>query len=288
VPRLDQIQIDGRVLLFVAGSVIVTALIFGLAPAFQTARASSTAMLKDGGRTSTSDGVGLRRALIAAEVALSVVLLVGAGLLIRSFLRLQSVDPGMNATQALSFKVTIPDRYDNDDKVAQYFTNAVNRLRNLPGVTAAGATGKLPLEGYSWTGDLFIEGRPDVWGRDLRHKSITPGYLQAAGMRLVAGRDFGTEDTADGQAVVLVNQTLARQFFGDTPAVGLRVSFARPSSRTAWTTIVGVVADEKQDALAAPVQPEVYSPHTQDARSQMSLIVRTAVPPASVLPLIRR
>jgi predicted permease len=208
--------------------------------------------------------------------------------LIRSFLRLQSVDPGMNATQALSFKVTIPDRYDNDDKVAQYFTDAVNRLRNLPGVTAAGATGKLPLEGYSWTGDLFIEGRPDVWGRDLRHKSITPGYLQAAGMRLVAGRDLGTEDTANGQAVVLVNQTLARRFFGDSPAVGERVTFGRPSSRTVWTTIVGVVADEKQDALAAPVQPEVYSPHTQDARSQMSLIVRTAVPPASVLPLIRR
>jgi putative ABC transport system permease protein len=107
-------------------------------------------------------------------------------------------------------------------------------------------------------------------------------------MRLVAGRDFGTEDTANGQAVVLVNQTLARRFFGDTPAVGQRVTFGRPSSRTVWTTIVGVVADEKQDALAAPVQPEVYSPHTQDARSQMSLIVRTAVPPASVLPLIRR
>ena len=288
LPRLDQIAIDGRVLLFVAGSVIVTALIFGLVPAFQSARASSTAILKDGGRTATSDGVRLRRALIAAEVALSVVLLVGAGLLIRSFLRLQSVDPGVNATQALSFKVTVPDRYDNDDKVARYFSEAVNRLRSLPGVTAAGATGKLPLEGYSWTGDLFVEGRPDVWGRDLRHKSITPGYLDAAGMRLIAGRDFGTEDTATGQVVVLVNQTLARRFFGDTPAVGQRIAFNRPSTRTVWTTIVGIVADEKQDALAAPVQPEVYSPHTQDTRSAMSMIVRTAVPPASVLPLIRR
>ncbi len=125
LPRLDQIGIDGRVLLFVAGSVIVTAIIFGLVPAFQSARSSSTAMLKDGGRTATSDGVRLRRALIVAEVALSVVLLVGAGLLIRSFVRLQSVDPGVNASQALSFKVTVPDRYDNDDKVARYFTDAV-------------------------------------------------------------------------------------------------------------------------------------------------------------------
>ncbi len=155
-------------------------------------------------------------------------------------------------------------------------------------MTAAGATGKLPLEGYSWTGDLFVEGRPDIWGRDLRHKSITPGYLQAAGMRLVAGRDFGTGDTATGQIVVMVNQTLARRFFGDTPAVGQRIAFNRPSSTTVWTTIVGVVADEKQDALAAAVQPEVYSPHTQDARNVMSVIVRTAVPSASVLPLIRR
>jgi putative ABC transport system permease protein len=287
LPRLDQIGIDGRVLLFVAGSVIVTALIFGLAPAFQSARNSSTAMLKDGGRTATSEGVGLRRALIVAEVALSVVLLVGAGLLIRSLLRLQSVDPGIDATQALSFKVTIPDRYD-DEKAARYFSEAITRLAALPGVTAAGATGKLPLEGYSWTGDLFVEGRPDIWGRDLRHKSITPGYLRAAGIRLIAGRDFGSEDTAAGPRVTIVNQTLARRFFGDTPPVGKRIAYSRPSASTMWTTIVGVVADEKQDGLAADVQPEVYAPHTQDTRNAMSLIVRTAVRPVSLLPLVRR
>jgi putative ABC transport system permease protein len=267
---------------------MTTAILFGLAPAFQSARSSATQALRDGGRTTTGEGVRLRRVLIAGEVALSVVLLVSAGLLLRSFVRLRSVDPGINAAQALSFKVTVPDRYESDEKIAAYFTDATVRLRALPGVQAAGATGRLPLEGYSWTGDLFVEGRPEVWGRDLRHKSITPGYLQAAGMRLVAGRDFGSQDSASGQMVVLVNQTLARGFFPDGLPVGRRIAFDRPSATTTWSTIVGVVADEKQDALGAAVQPEVYSPHTQDARSQMSLIVRTAMPAASLLPAIRR
>jgi putative ABC transport system permease protein len=182
----------------------------------------------------------------------------------------------------------VPERYDTDAKVAAYLTNAVNRLRELPGVQAAGATGRLALEGYSWTGDLYIEGRPEVRGRELRHKSITPGYLQAAGLRLLAGRDFGTGDTASGQMVVLINQTLARRFFDGGLPVGQRIAFGQPRDDTTWFTIVGVVADEKQDALNAAVEPEVYSPHTQDTRNVMTLVVRTALPPASALPAIRR
>ena len=238
LPRLDQIAIDGRVLVVRRriGDRDGAHLRSG---ASIPERAASTAPLKDGGRTATSDGARLRRALIAAEVALSVVLLVGAGLLIRSFLRLQSVDPGVNATQALSFKVTVPDRYDNDDKVARYFSEAVNRLRSLPGVTAAGATGKLPLEGYSWTGDLFVEGRPDVWGRDLRHKSHHPRIPRCRRYPLDRRPRLWNRRHRNRAGCGMVNQTLARRFFGDTPAVGQRIAFNRPSTRTVWTTIVG-------------------------------------------------
>ena len=136
----------------------------------------------DGSRGATGGGVTMRRLFIAGEVALSVVLLVGAGLLVRSFTHLRGVNPGIDLEGGLSFKISLPSlRYDDDPKAAAFFSEAVNRLRDIPGVAAAGATARLALEGYTWTGDLFVDGRPDVWGRELRHKAVTPGFLQAPG-----------------------------------------------------------------------------------------------------------
>ena len=288
IPRLEQVTIDGWVLAFIAGSVCATAILFGLAPAWQSARPCSAEALKSGSRGATADGARLRQVLIVAEVALSVVLLAGAGLLLRSFVRLQAVDPGIVADRTLSFRITLPDRYDTDQKTSAFFSDAVGRLRSISGVEAAGATVRLALEGHSWTGDLFIEKKPDVWGRDLRHKAVTPGYFAAAGLHLMSGRDFDSSDTATSPAVIIVNRTLARRFYGDADPVGSRIAFARPSSNTTWLTIVGVVADEKQDALDAEVQPEVYAPHTQDGPNEMALLVRTATTPEALLPAIKR
>jgi len=289
LPRLQQIAVDGRLLLFFAAIVGATTVLFGLVPAWQSARAAAADSLKTGARGSTGEAGRLRHLLIVGEVALSVVLLAGAGLLVRSFVRLQAVDPGVDVRQTLSFRVSLPDRYDGDGRSTAFFSELTGRLRAVPGVRAAGATARLALEGYAWTGDLFIEGRPEVRGRELRHKSVTPGYFEAAGIPRLAGRDFTGADTADSQPVALVNRALVRRYFAPADAVGSRISYSRPSGmETNWVTIIGVVADEKQDALDAPVEPEVYAPHTQDPRSHMSVLVRAAVDPAGLLPSIRR
>lgn len=288
IPRLEYVTVDGWVLALVGGLACATAVLFGLAPAWQTARSGSADALKAGSRGFTSDGTGLRRALIVFEVALSVVLLAGAGLLIRSFIRLQNVDPGIDSDRTLSFRITLPDRYDTDPEMAAFFEHAIARIRGIAGVEAAGATVRLALEGHSWTGDLFLETRPDVRGRELRHKAVTPGYFAAAGLRLILGRDFDAADTPSSQPVVIVNQSLARRYFGDANPVGTRIAFSRPSPNTMWLTVVGVVTDEKQDSLAAEVQPEVYAPHAQDTPNEMSVLVRAAITPHALLPQIKR
>jgi putative ABC transport system permease protein len=288
VPRLDQIGIDMGVLAFVAASVCVTALLFGLAPAWQASAARAEEALKDGARGSAT-GALLRRGLIVAEVTLSVVLLVGAGLFLRSFDRLRGVDPGFDTRDALSFRITLPQqKYADDPNVAGFYSALIERLRSVPGVRAAGAAVRLTLEGRTWTGDLYVESRPDLWGRELRHKAVTPGYLQAAGIRLLSGRDFTEADGPAGPPVVIVNQTTVRQFFGDRDPIGERLAYDRPSANTRWRTIIGVAADERQDGLDSPPQPEVYEPHTQDAANTMSIVVRTANDPMTSLAAVRR
>jgi putative ABC transport system permease protein len=289
LPRLDQTAVDGWVLAFIVIVSVATALVFGLAPAWQSVRTAPAENLQESSRSTTVGGVKVRRVLIVAEVALSVVLLVGAGLLLKSFSRLRAIDPGISPAGGLSFKIALPgQRYGDDEKVAAFFTEAVARLRDIPSVQAAGATARLALEGYSWTGDLFIDGRPEVWGRELRHKAITPGFLQAAGIPILQGRDFNSADRSNSQPVVIINQSLARQYFAGTNPIGQRLTFGRPSPKTAWHTVVAVVADEKQDGLATEVKPEVYDPHTQDPRDTMSIVVRTSGDPLAILPGVRR
>jgi putative ABC transport system permease protein len=282
LPRLEQISIDWVVLTFVTATACATTLLFGIGPGWTSASGAAAGRLKDGSRGATSGGTALRRALIVVEVSLSVVLLVSAGLLLRSFDRLRNVDPGIDSNQAVSFRTNVPgQRYDTDEKVASFYSSAVDRLRALPGIRAAGATARMALEGYAWTGDLFIDGRPDVWGRELRHKSITPGYFEAAGLPLLSGRDFDRSDTASGLPVAIVNDALVRRYFPDTTAIGQRIAFARPGPNTRWRTIVGVVSDEKQDGLASGTMPEVYDPHTQDGSNSMAFVVRTAGDPVA-------
>jgi predicted permease len=289
VPRASGMALDPFVLGFLIVTSIATAVIFGVVPAWHSVRRPASGALKDGGRSATAAGTRLRRLLIGAEVALAVVLLVGAGLIARSFVHLRGVDPGIDVSQAVSFKVTLPGvRYGSPEKIAAFYATALEQLRQTSGVRAAGATARLALDGYVWTSDLHIEGRPAVAGRELRHKTVTTGFFEAAGIRVLSGRDFTSADRVGAVPVVLVNETLARTYFSGGDALGQRVTFREPGPSTLWRTIVGVVADEKQDGLAATVMPEVYEAHAQDPRASMAVVVRATGDPMALMPAIRQ
>ncbi|TAK13853.1 MAG: FtsX-like permease family protein, partial [Acidobacteria bacterium] len=260
LPRLDHVGLNVPVLLFAIGITAAVTMVIGLMPAWQASRSDVRSGLGDGGRTTPAAG-RMRRTLVAAEVALAVVLLVGATLTLRSFVSLVNVRPNFAMDGLVAGRVTLPGiRYGEDGKSARFFEEVAARLRAKGGVSAAGAVTRLPLEGTVWTGQLFIDGRPDVHGREIRHKTATFGYLETLGLPILSGRPFAAADIANGQLPVVINQTLARRFFPDGDAVGRRIAFDAPAEKVRWRTIVGVAADEPQDGLGMPAQPELYEP----------------------------
>ena len=288
LPRLDDVRVDGWVLAFTAALTIATALVFGLVPALHAARANSADALSMSARTGSSRGRSIRRALVTAEVALAFVLAVGAGLMMRSFVRLQEVNPGFDPSGILTATVSLPAQYHDDAKTRQFFEHAVERIRAIPGVRAAGASTRIALDGYMWTGDMGIEGRPEVWARELRHKWIVPGYFEAMGLRLISGRSFAPTDDEKAPLVAVLNDTLARQYFPGESPVGRRITFTKPGQPPKWVAVIGVVSDEKQDGLDAPVVGEVYETHLQKADSDMTLVARCSGDPAAFAPQLRQ
>jgi putative ABC transport system permease protein len=292
IPRLDEVSLDRWVLLFVALVTLLTTVLFGVLPAFQTARIATPARLKDGGRGSTpASARTTRRLLVVSEIALAVALTSGAALMIRSFMRLMHVDPGFDASRSVSMQISLPGaRYDTPDKAIGFFEALLTRVRAVPGVTAAGASTVTALRGSGWTGDLFIDGKPNVWGRELRHKEVTPGYFDAMGLPILRGRAFLPADDAVAPLVTVINEALAREYFAGEDPVGRRISFDRPNERTAWRTIIGVVHDEKQDSLADRVHGEVYESHRQKPQTRLMLVARAdaGLRPAALAEPIRR
>jgi putative ABC transport system permease protein len=217
-------------------------------------------------------------------VALSIVLVVGAVLLLRSLDRLRDVDPGFTKEHAVTFTMTLPSaRYADNAARFRTFVEIERRLREQPGVQAVGASSAIALRGYTWTGDSTVEGRAATdYERDTRHMSTTPSYFSTMGIRLLAGRPFGADDTRDKPPVTIVNESLARRFFGGlstADVVGKRVSFGRPQDNAPWVTIVGVVADERQDGLDRPAEPTEYSSIGQRMQNPLTFVIRTTVAP---------
>jgi putative ABC transport system permease protein len=289
IPRLDEARLDARVLGFTIGITLLTTLLFGLVPALQSSKPDLMATLKEGGQKGGSAGGRVRNTLVVAEVALALVLVIGAGLMIRSFLRLQQVDPGFNANNLLMLSVALPGaRYPEDSQTIAFFDQAEQRIRNLPGVVAVGSTTMPALKGYRWTGDMTIEGRsPDDYVREVRHKEITPDYFRAMGIPLVSGRFFDSSDTDKSLPTIIVNEALARRYFADEDPIGKRLTFTKPTEKPTWQTIIGVVKDEKQDSLSAEPKPEIYQSYLQSAQDEMTLIVRTAGDPRSLVGAVR-
>jgi putative ABC transport system permease protein len=285
IPLFAVVQTDRTVLLFALGLSLAAPIIFGVVPALSTSRSGQ---VTERSQSATREAGGLRNLLVATEVALSIVLAVGAVLLLRSLGHLQDVDPGFAREHAISFTMTLPSaRYADNAARYRAFVEIERRLREQPGVQAVGATSTLALRGFTWTGDTTIEGRAATdYERDTRHMSTTPGYFGTMGIRLLAGRLFDAGDTREKPPVTIVNESLARRYFHgltDESVVGKRLAFGRPQDNSAWVSIVGVVADEKQDGLDRPAEPTEYSSIAQRLQNPLTFVVRTAVAPDAAI-----
>jgi putative ABC transport system permease protein len=286
LPLFADLRFDRVVILFAVALSLAAPVLFGVVPALRVSRSQRLGERADSG---SRDAQTMRAILIGAEVALSVMLVVGAVLLLRSLLRLQTVDPGFDQHGVVAFTVTLPAaRYATAADRRRAIEEIDRRLATQPGVKASGAVSTLALRGYTWTGDATIEGRaPTDYERELRHKSVTPGYFAAMGIRLLAGRLLDERDTQEQPPVTVVNLALARKYFTGADAVGKRIAYGRPQDRAPWITIVGVVADEQQDALDKAAQPQVYSPIRQQMQNPMTFVVRSALDPASAIAAAR-
>ena len=290
VPLFAVVHIDRGVMLFALALSLVAPVVFGVLPALTSARREH---VTDRTESSTRETRGLRNLLVACEVALSIVLVVGAVLLLRSLERLRDVDPGFNQHRAVAFTMTLPSaRYPDAAARFNAFAEIERRLREQPGVDAIGATSTLALRGFTWSSDATIEGRAATdYERELRHMSTTADYFSAMGIRLLAGRTFAATDTRDKPQVTVVNQALARKYFPGTATeavVGKRITFGRPQDNAPWVTIVGVIADEKQDGLDKPAEPTSYATIAQRLQNPLTFVVRSAAPADAVVAMARR
>ncbi|HTX37793.1 MAG TPA: ABC transporter permease [Bryobacteraceae bacterium] len=299
LPSEAVVHMDGRVLAFTAAIILLTGLLFGIAPALHAIRSDLAGSLKEGGRGATT-GVARNRlsgALVVAEIALAFVLLSGSGLLIRSFYRLQQVDPGFQTTNVLTMWLPMTDaEYPDGPRVVSYLSRVMEKIDAVPGVREAATTTALPLEGWGWGMPFLIEGHPAV-DRANRpgcfYKMVSPSYFQALGMRLLKGRALSETDTQGSVPVAVVNESMVKRYFKNEEPLGKRVLIQQiiPAkhelgSEVPWQ-VVGVVADEKVNSLDDS-SPGVYVSYKQSPTVGNALVVRGAVNPDGLIKSVER
>jgi putative ABC transport system permease protein len=284
--------IDLRVLGFTLGITLLTGLIFGAVPALQTSRVDLNDTLKEGGRGASGFRGRSRSLLVVTEIALSLMLLVGAGLMIQSFLRLRQVNIGLDARNVFTATVILPSaKYRTREQRTTFFKELVERVRNLPGVDAASATATLPLSGANWGRSLTVEGYPVLpvgQAPMIQHTVVTPGYFRTMGISLLSGRDFTDADSADAPKVTIVDERLAREYWPNENAVGKRIRFGPPEDNEPWHTIVGVVRSVRHQRMQEDTRKSVYLPHLQVPVNGLSLVARTSSDPRDAAGAIRR
>jgi predicted permease len=296
MPRGAEIVADSSVLWFTLGVALLTGLVFGLAPALQSIRSGIHASLKDSGRGTTGGRSGrhLRSALVVVEVALALVMLSGAGLMLRSYGRLSGIDPGFNPKNVLAIQVSLRGQREMvGERREAFYHQLFETVDALPGVVSASAINHLPLDGDLWNLDLFVEGRPlpePGKGITPAFRVCRPAYFGTMNIPVLRGRDFTAQDREGDPLVAIINEHLAsRQWPGADP-VGQRITLDDPGSNPEWRTIVGVVKDAKQRSWTDPAGDEIYLPFSQspfqsDAAghfSSMSLVIRSATDPSSL------
>jgi len=296
IPRIEQVSVDGTTLIFVTAIGFFTALLFGIAPALKFSRPNLQRSLKESGRTvAGATSHRLRNALVVTEIALAVVLLIGAGLLVRSFVTLINVDPGFAIDRVASLQVFIWGRYTTPEQRAAYVDETLKRIEQMPDVEAAGITTALPiLESSAMTSiPITIDGQPPrAPGQEpvAQNTTATAGYFPAIGARLLRGRLFNQFDKSDSLKVALINDTMAKRYWPNEDPIGRKFKLQR-GSRTepgpVTLEIAGVVSDLRQDGLEKSPRPEFFRPHSQSPTGSLIYVVRTRNEAASLLPALR-
>ncbi|MBF5045668.1 ABC transporter permease [Aggregicoccus sp. 17bor-14] len=292
LPRASEVRPDAAVLLFTLAVSVGTGLLFGLAPALSGSRADLHAAMREGSRgTGGTRAVRLRSLFVVSQVALALVLLVGAGLLVRSFVRLQAVDPGFRPEGVLSARVSLPDgAYPDAAARARFHTAWLEQVRALPGVEAAGLTTLLPLRGRADRG-LDVEGVEPPAGAvrpAVEYRAVSPGYLETLGVALRRGRALADTDGAQGAPVLLLNEAAVKVLFpGGEDPLGRRIRLRSRKAPQPWTTVVGVVGDVREWGLDVPARPTAYFSALQAGPSAVSLVVRTRAAPTALLGSLR-
>ncbi len=297
LPAMHGIGIDAWVLAFTLGVSVITGLAFGLAPAVQSWRADVNAALKQESRGDTGGHRHrFRHLLVVSEVALALVLLIGAGLLIKSFSRLMEVNPGFQTDGVLTFQVTLTEGKSSPQKI-NFTHRVIERLQALPGVQAAAATDSLPLTPFARITLAEIDGRPPIDVVKLRRgelkvrlasrPTVTHDYFNAMGIRVRSGRAFASEDAHPTAGAVIVNEAFEKHHFPGESAIGKRIHLGGGTAGAHWQTIVGVVSDVRQSGLAGDVLLEVFNPVLEDIEEGMSFVIRTSGEPAHLISAVR-
>jgi putative ABC transport system permease protein len=289
LPRLHEITLDARVLLFTLAVTLITGILFGLAPALGAAGENLVESLKEGGQRSGSHHAAgkIRNALLVSQVALALVLVIAASLLVRTFVHLLSVDPGFNPTRVLTFEVSLPGRkYTDTDHIVALYHNALNRLRIVPGVEAAGLVRTVPIGGAADSTGIRIPGRVFVSDKEhpyAEYTMVSPGYFSAVGTPLLRGRDFLENDTADSVPVTIISSAMAKKYWPGEDPIGKQVGPGSP--RYPVAAIVGIAADVKHLSVREDPGPEMYVLYNQKpwpSLLTMQFALRTKADPASV------
>ena len=284
--------LDFRVLGFTLVVSLLTGLIFGIAPALHASHSDLNETLKEGGQSAAA-GVRnrSRNVLVVAEMALSLMLLVGAGLMIESFLRLQQVNPGLNPKGVLTMGVGLPQaKYREPEQRSQFFRQLIENVRSLPGVEAAAASSTLPLSGGGWGRSLTVEDYPVLsvgQAPMIQHTVVMPGYFATLGIPVLSGRDFNETDGPNALKVTIIDERLAREYWPNDSPLGKRIRFGPPEDNEPWHTVVGVVGAVRHERLDAETRKSVYLPHQQIPVNGLALIVRAAGTPESLTAAVR-
>ena len=298
MPRLDEVGINPVVLLFTFVVCVGSGILFGLAPALETSRPSLSDPLKDTNRSSSSASAHrTHRALLVFEVGLALILMIGSGLLVRSFVRLSDVNPGIQTDHVITAAISLPNKYAGPAQITQFWQQFLEKVEALPGVKAAGITMSLPPNLLAISNPFTVEGQGYDRNRQLQlaeEMTVSPGYFRSLGIPLMKGRFFSPSEKVEGDKdpmIVIINETMAKQYFRGKDPIGARIQTGDPDPSAPWETIVGVVGDVKYSGLDSAPSPTLYVPYNENGwvmwSREMYLVIRGSGDAPEIVPAIR-